>query len=196
MLFNPLAIKLLNIILSTNSGSRDLLAKYQGMTFKLMFPGFNISAQCDIDGYFIVYNLANYDVIINIPLDSATFLIDKDKLAVYKKISFNGNTGFGRELLEILSKLHLDGIYTKINSPLILLALNKFTDLIKVINNYLKFFASNGSNTLKEYLMYETEDIITRFENDQFCDNVDELKSKIEHLEQQIKQYQNKVINQ
>ncbi|HLX53051.1 MAG TPA: hypothetical protein VKR58_03890 [Aquella sp.] len=189
MLFNPLAIKLLNLILKENTGSRKLLAKHPGKSFKLIFPGFSISALCDIDGYLIAHDSTNYDVIISIPLDSATFLIDKDKLAVYKKMSFNGDSAFGRELLEILSKLHLDGIYTRINSPLMLMVLNKFTDLIKIINNYLKFLASNSANTIKEYLTYETQDLITKFENDQFCNDVDEIKCQSEHLEQKIKQY-------
>ena len=194
MLFNPLAIKLINIILSDNPGSRELLAKQQGKAFKLIFPGFGISAVCDIDGYLITHDVVNYDVIIKIPLDSAAFLIDKDKLAVYKKISFNGDTNFGRGLLEIFSKLHLDGIYTKVNSPLMLMVLNKFTDLVKITTNYLKFLANNSGNTLKEYLRYETQDIVTRLENDQFCNNVDELQSLSEFLEQQIKQYKtNKV---
>ena len=188
MLFNPLTIKLINIILKSNTGSCELLSKYSGRTFKLIIPGFSISAACDIDGYLITPNTQNYDVIINIPLDSATFLIDKDKLAVYKKISFDGDNKFGRELLEILSKLHLDGIYTKVNNPIMLMALNKFTDLGKTITNYLKLLADNGANTLKEYLMYETQDIITRFENDQFCNDIDNLRSRSEYLEQQIKQ--------
>jgi|GEM_PF-5351003 len=188
MLLNPIAIKLINLILKENTGSRKLLANHPGKSFKLIFPGFSVSAACDIDGYLITPDLTNYDVIINIPLDSATFLIDRDKLAVYKKMSFNGDAAFGRELLETLSKLHLDGMYTKVNSPLMIIALNKFTDLIKIITDYLKFLASNSSNTLKEYLMYETQDIITRFENDQFCNDVDEIKRRSEHLEQQIKQ--------
>ncbi|MCE3268040.1 MAG: hypothetical protein K0R49_292, partial [Burkholderiales bacterium] len=107
MLFNKVFIKLINTILESNPGSRKLLANYYGLSFKLIFPGFNISATCDIDGLLIANNGINYDVIINIPPDSAVFLIDKDKLTLYKKISFNGNTSFGRELLEILSKLHL-----------------------------------------------------------------------------------------
>jgi ubiquinone biosynthesis protein UbiJ len=187
MLFNPVAIKLINLILKDNQGSRTHLAKYSAKSFKLIFPGFSISALCNADGYLVIHNTSDLDVVINIPLDSVTFLIDKDKLAVYKKISFIGDKKFGREVLEILSKLHLDGIYTKVNSPFMLIALNKFTDLIKFITNYIKHLSANSGNTLKEYLMYETQDIITRFDNDHFCHEVDEIKKRSEHLEQQIK---------
>ncbi|MCC2625203.1 MAG: hypothetical protein K0R14_1076 [Burkholderiales bacterium] len=189
MLLNLVAIKLINFILKDNHGSRAHLAKYAGKSFKLILPGFSINALFDIDGYLIINHLTSYEVIINIPLDSVTFLIDKDKLAVYKKISFVGNKKFGHELLENFSKLHVDGIYTKIHSPIMLIALNKFTDLIKFISAYLKRLPADSGNTLKEYLMYETQDIITRYENDSFCNDVDEIKNRYEYLEQQIKQF-------
>jgi ubiquinone biosynthesis protein UbiJ len=191
MLLNPLALKLVNLVLISNTGSRELLGTYYGKTFKLIFPGFSLSAKCDLDGYLINnYNEINYDVVINIPIASATFLIDQDKLAVYKKITFTGDANFGHELLEILSKLHLDGIYTQVNSPLKLMLLNKFTGLIKAVGIYIMQLGIGSSNTLKEYLMYETQDIITHFEHEEFCNNVDNIRARSEQLEQQIKELQ------
>lgn len=187
MLLNSFVIRLINLILTSNTGSRKLLAKRHGKTFKLIFPGFSVQSELDIDGYLINSQTANYDIMIKIPLDSAAFLIDQDKLAVYKKITFIGDADFGHELLDIFSRLHLDNIYTKVNSPLLLLALNKFTDLVNILTNNLKQFTSNNSNTIKEYFMYETGDIINHFEMNQFCNDVDELYARYEHLEQQIK---------
>jgi ubiquinone biosynthesis protein UbiJ len=192
MIINQSILKLINLILVTNDGSRKLLALKHGRTFKIILPGFSICAACDIDGYLITEHATNYDVVIHIPLDSATFLINRDKLAVYKKITFVGDAEFGRELLEILAKLHINGVYTKIDSPLMLMLVNKLSAFVKSINNYLQSTARNSSNTLKEYLMYETQDIITRLEHDQFCNDVDELKAQSEILEKRIKQLSNK----
>jgi ubiquinone biosynthesis protein UbiJ len=189
MILNLLGIKLINLILETNRGSRQLLSKYSPKTFKLIMPGFSLHAQIDSDGFLINENTHQYSVIINIPLDSATFLINRDKLEVYKKLSFIGDTDFGRELLEIIAKLQINGIYTKTDSLLMMIALNKLTDLTKMITNYLKLVGTNGTTSIKEYLLYETQDLVTVFENNQFCDEVDEIHSRTELLEQQIQQY-------
>lgn len=184
------------MVLASNTGARGLLAKHKGRNFKLMLPGFSIAAVCDIDGYLLEHNLNDYDVLIGIPLHSASFLIDQDKLSVYKKLSFSGDTTFAYELLEIFSKLHLDGIYTKLDSPVMLFALHKLTNLSRAITNYLQPLVANTNNTVKEYLLYETQDLVTRFENDQFCSDVDTLRSRSDRLEQQLLDKTNRAILQ
>lgn len=189
MIFNSLAIRLINTILGSNSGSLRLLTKHSGKTFKVSFPGFPLAAAIDIDGYLMESTQNNYSVEINIPANSAVFLLDKDKLALYKKLKFKGNAEFGREVLEVLSKLHLDNIYTRATSPITMLLLNKLSELIKGVINYIQLMSSNFGTSAKEYLLYESRELVSTFEHDKFCDEVDQLLSSTEQFEQRLQAY-------
>jgi ubiquinone biosynthesis protein UbiJ len=185
-MINNLAIKLINKILDSNQGSRKLLIHNSGKSFKINLVGFSVAGKIDIDGYIISPDDKEFTVIINIPLDASTYLVDKDKIAIYKKIGFAGDTKFGRKLLEIIANLHLSGIYSQVNSPLALAALNQINNLIKIIQEFLGLMLNNATSSVKEYLLYETGDLITQHENTQFCDAVDDLRSDVDRLEQKI----------
>lgn len=187
MILNSLVIKVINLILEANTGSRSLLMKHKDVAFKILVPGFSISAQIDIDGYLANTNNLDFNVVINIPLDSATFLIDQDKLSVYKKISFEGDTNLGREILEIFAELHIDNIYNKINNPGMLFILNRLLGVFRDLSQYIRLVGNNTIDTVKEYLTYETEDLITKFEHDKFCNEVDKISQRTSYLEEQIR---------
>ena len=40
----------------------------------------------------------------------------------------------------------------------------------------------NTSQSISEYLQYETQDIVSKYEIEQFCNDIDELKEKTELL--------------
>ena len=185
-MINTLTLKLINKILESNQGSRKLLIRDSGKSFKINLAGFCICSKIDIDGYLISPDDEKFTVIINIPLDASTYLVNQDKLAVYKKINFAGDTKFGRKLLEIIANLHLSGIYSTVNSPLALAALNQISNLIKIIQESLGLMLNNATSSIKEYLLYETEDLITQYENTKFCDAVDSLRADVDRLEQKI----------
>jgi len=185
-MINTIAIKLINKTLETNQGSRKLLTNDSGKSFKINLVGFGVAGKLDIDGFIIAPDDKEFNVIINIPIDASTYLINNDKLAVYKKINFTGDTKFGRKLLEIIANLHLSGIYSKVDSPLALAALNQISNLIKMVRESGKLMLNNATTSIKEYLLYETADLITKHENTKFCDAVDHLRADVDRLEQKI----------
>ena len=58
--------------------------------------------------------------------------------------------------------------------------------MLSLISYQLTLTLNNASNSIKEYLLYETEELITKFEINHFCEQVDALRAKSEILEQKI----------
>jgi ubiquinone biosynthesis protein UbiJ len=181
---NPLLITL-NKILSHNQGSLSHLKKYQGKSFTLNVAGINLAATIDSDGLLIPSGSKDYSVTILVPLATATYLLDQDKLEAFKKIIFTGDKHFGRDLLEILSNLHLAGIY-EMQLPFGNFLLKQLSAILIRLKITLKLLAKNATTSVAEYLLYESEDIAERYEIEQFCNDVDELKSQLDRLTQRI----------
>lgn len=183
-----LGIKLFNKVLAINQGSRNLLAKYAGKSFYLNISGIlHLKAIIDNNGFLGPCSTqTDYDSIITVPLDTATYWLDLDKIGLYKKINFSGDSLFGSELLEILANLHFSGLYNVSHSPIILTLANKIEQILKQLTSQVQLMYRNSTQSICEYLLYETEDLITNFEHERFCDNVDDLRDRTVHLEQQI----------
>jgi len=187
MLINTLSLKLLNKLLESNESGRSLLSKYAHRSFCLIVPGFNIKALIDESG-FLSHTIddSQYDVSIHIPISSATYLVNNDKLELYKKIEFHGDSNLGRELLEIIANLHFSGLYNLSSSPFKLIIVNKLHHIFETIKQQIKLMRTNTSTSVREYLLYESEDLVTHFEHDSFCNEVDSLRERTVKLEHQI----------
>lgn len=203
-MLNALILSALNKILQHNEGSINLLKQYTNHSFKLSIAGLvGFYAAIDIDGLFVdpseqKYNKAStqnhepyepyhqkYTVEITIPLACANYVVNQDKLAAFQQINFTGNTQFGRELLEILSKLHFSGVYDTL-PPLLQPVMIKLEQVILVIAKSIILLQHNASHSISEYLLYETQDLVTRFEIEEFCNQIDELNNRVELLRAKI----------
>lgn len=185
MIFGNSLHLIFNKILSSNEGSLNILRKYHGKSFKLNLIGFHFSGLIEADGLITKPVDETYTVEITIPLSTASYLIHQDRLATYKEITFHGDQAFGRELLEILSNLHFSGVYSNA-SPVTLLFVNQFSKAIQAIKNNLSLIQSNVGTSVSEYLLYETEDLVTHYELEEFCNAVDELNSRTDRLTARI----------
>jgi len=184
-LLTTLLIATLNKILENNQGSRNLLQQHAGKSFMLNIIGFNLRAKIECDGLFSAPLNDNYTVTINIPLNAATYLVNQDKLAVFKSISFKGDKHFGRKILEILSNLHSTGIYVT-KSPAMTFVINQLNTIFSWLREHIKLVVTNASTSITEYLLYETEDIAERYEIAKFCNEVDELRNRVDVLTQRL----------
>jgi ubiquinone biosynthesis protein UbiJ len=117
-------------------------------------------------------------------------LVNNDKLDIFKQIKIDGDLNFGTKLLEILSKLNFDGVYSKV-SPLNGAILHKVEIIFSAIKNHFVRMQINMVKSLSEYFVYETRDIINGFKIDDFCDNVDDLKSRTDILTKKIEKLRN-----
>lgn len=185
-MINKSFIFALNKILKYNEGSLNRLKLLAHKSFFLNIAGLPLKGIIDIDGLILPvhYNQA-LDIEIFVPLESAKYLIEQDKLGFFQQIKIHGDKKIARELLEIFSNLHLNGVYNT-KSLAINILINKFIKTIKIIVNLLKLAAANTTNSLTEYLLYQTEDLVTHHEINEFYNGVDELKGQVDILQQRI----------
>ena len=174
----------LNKVLESNEGSRNRLMAYAGKSFQIRLPFLSLSASISAKGLF--ESAETYTATIDIPLTAASYLINKDKLAIFKQIRFSGDVVFGREILEILAALQFTGVIYNNSNPLTMLAVNKFISILTALKNQMQLLSSNASHSISEYLLYESEDLVTRYEMEGFCTGVDDLSARTERLNAQI----------
>lgn len=179
-------LSLLNKILEHNEGSTNLLKHYSGKSFKLNLVGISISAFITESGLLqAVDENDEFNVDVFIPATTASYLVNQDKIDAFKKISFHGDIEFGRALLEIMANLHLSGLYAN-TSPAAGLMLSQLGKVINMLKEQMLLVGQNSTNSVTEYLLYESEDIVTRYEIQDFCDNVDDLNDRLNLINQRI----------
>ena len=186
MFLAKVKLALLNKILEHNEGSIDLLKQYSGKSFNLNLVGMTITANINDAGMLnVAENIENYTAGVFIPPATATFLVNQDKLEAFKKISFHGDVEFGRVLLEIMANLHLSGLYSN-SSPVAGIMLSQLGKIISTLKEQMLLVGQNSTNSVSEYLLYETEEVVTRYEIQDFCDNVDDLNNRLNLINQRI----------
>ena len=185
MIFDHQIRFIFNKVMLLNESSIIKLKMHQGKSFQITLLGISFEALIDVDGSLIKPSSPNHTVKILAPLSLATYLINQDQLNAFSQIKFIGDNSFGRELLEILSNLQLSAIY-KENSLERSLILNKINQIIQFSKNNLHLLHCNISKSISEYLLYETEDLVTHYEIDEFCDEVDHLGNRVDILKARI----------
>lgn len=184
-----LLLSVLNKILLMNQASKQRLQSHVGNSFAIKFNGLSIiKAKIDIDGLLIsVKNDNVFDVVIDIPIKSATYLINHDKLEIFRMIKFSGDKELVRSILEIITTLHFSGVYEgrSLETGFIMAQIES---MIKIVNEQLQLMLKNSINSVSEYLMYETEDIVTSYELEEFCDEIDDLRNQLDRLESRVNQ--------
>lgn len=184
---NSLMLTVINKILESNEGSRKLLIAFAKKSFCIKYCGICITALIDIDGFLTEIANNNYDVIIEIKPSSIDYLLHKDRIALLRSINFVGDKSFGMSLLSILTNIHYYGLYLITSYPLLNLFFSKLTQAISIIADYMKLLTNSFSISTSEYLLYETQDLITRYENDQLWTEIEDLNSRVDHLGENIR---------
>lgn len=182
MLINNLIIKLLNNILINNQGSLNLLKKFNQQSFSISAIGlFKINAIIQEDGLLKDIDTTDYTTYISIPLSISTYLLDNKQIEAIKNINIQGNKEFGMNILNIFSNLQLE--YNISSSSFAnSIIFNILKNFINTIKSSIGIFIQNTGQSITEYIQYETQDIVSYYEIEQFCNNVDELKEKTELL--------------
>lgn len=187
-MINDILIKIFNTLLDLNSGSKSEIAKYCGKSFILNIIGVQLKARIKENGQLdqcIDISDAELDTIIIIPMSVTTFLINKDKIELFRQIDITGDKSFGTNFLEILSKLNFAGVYAKV-SPMSSVLLKQLENILIGIKDYFMHINSNMGISISEYMLYETGDVVNKHKIEQFCASVDELREKTNLLEKRV----------
>lgn len=180
-------LTILNKVLEHNEGSRNRLSYYHDRSFALNIVGVSIIGVIDADGFISNSDaiVDNYDVSITIPAIVASYFVHKDQLDAFRQITFKGDTKFGRDLLEILSNLQFDSFYATL-SPLNGIIVRQLSRVFIAIKDYFILVNKNMATSISEYLLYETRDIVTGYAIEDFCTEVDELRTRADLLIKRI----------
>ena len=181
---NNAVLLFLNKTLEFNEGSRNRLKAYTGKSFQIRLPLLSLDAGISASG--LLESAGTITATIDIPFTAANYLIDKDKLAVFKQIIFSGDVVLGREILEILSGLKFTAGFYSNTDPLSMLVISKFVSVFTILKNQIKLLSYNATNSISEYLLYESEDLVTQYEMEDFCNNVDDLSTRTDRLNAKI----------
>jgi ubiquinone biosynthesis protein UbiJ len=182
MLINNIVLSLLNKILLNNQGSMALLQKFSQQSFSINIVGtFSLNAIIKDDGLLQSIDTEVYTTYINIPLSVSKYLLNNNQLDAIKDINIQGDKQLGMSILNILANLQLTNIagYSSLTNSIVYISLTNFINTIK---NTLQLIVYNTSQSISEYLQYETQDIVSKYEIEQFCNDIDELKEKTELL--------------
>lgn len=186
-MINHLLCKTLNLILKDNIGSRKILEEYIGYSFSIIMLGFSMHSQIITDGFITPTDSGTKPTCtIKIPISVASTLISKDKISAIKIIEITGDTSFAHKLLEVLSQLHLSGVYLN-QPPAVRAILRPLHQLAKYCHAQFKQISQNHAHSISEYLLYEKQTIVTSHEIEEFCQDVDKVKARTELINQKIK---------
>ena len=180
-----LILILLNKVLLANESSQKLLTKNQGKSFRLVLPVFSISAIINANGLLDIHTKDEFSSTITIPTSIISPLINQDKLALIKEIDISGDKNFGLFILETLSKLNWN-IIDQDKIPGGRIVIGTLSTFFNNLKSQLQLVAGNAVTSIKEYLLYETEDLITHHEMKDFCQAVDELNNRVDILKARI----------
>lgn len=186
---------LINKVLANNQGSLLLLKKYRGQTFSINIIGLiNFRAIICNDGLLdeIDQNMPT-SINMSIPLSIASEVIRNNKMAMLQKISFRGNKHDGIEILKIISNLQISEAILQTDSVWLALLIKTLNKFIGTLKNTLLLFGKNASQSISEYLQYESKDIVNQYEIEQFCDAVDTLRERTDTLIKRINVLNNKL---
>lgn len=190
-MFNKVKIDCLNFILSKNNHVKEELAKLVNCTFNINMVGFCLSAMISNSGELSYYSeLNSHDVEILIPLKASSYFIHRDSLTTFKQLTIIGNQKLGREILEILAKINLNNLYPQ--SPLLGVIFLQVESFIDSVRNQIILMSRNSSQSISEYLLYETNDLVSSYEINEFCNQVDAINERSALLELKI----NRLMNQ
>ena len=186
MLFTNIGLAALNALLKHNEGSVQLLKQYAGKSFSLNVVGITMLGLIDIDGLLIAPEDQNaLAVNIIVPAAVLSHVVTQDKLALVREIYFVGDREFGLKLLEIFANLQFSGIYAEL-PPWSGAVAYQLEQICAGIKNYLVALFKNAALSMSEYLVYESRDIVSGTQIEQFCDEVDELRNRMNLLECRI----------
>ena len=183
-MFENIFIKLINRLL-VNSENCKHLSKYmnqsliisikQLVTISLIINEEGLVNKCYDD------NIRNQLVIENLygVISSSHYL---DKL---KYISINGDKKIVLDILKILSNLDIHDLYIPNN----IVSQIAFSNALQLFSKFITIIKNSYNSllySLSEYLQYEKDIIVTKYEVDRFCDEVDELNFKVTQLSKKI----------
>ncbi len=183
-MFEDIVIKLINKLL-INSDNCKQLSRYANQCLIINVKHLiGISLVIDEDGLFKKYD--KNDISNELVVESFFGVISNthyfDKL---KYISINGDKKTVLDILKILSTLTIYDLYIPNN----VVSQIVFSNCVNLLSKFIAIMKDSYESliySMGEYLQYEKDIIVTKYEVNKFCDEVDEFNAKVIQLSKKI----------
>ncbi|MFN8770746.1 MAG: hypothetical protein ACK5Z5_05795 [Neisseriaceae bacterium] len=188
MNLNNKILPLINKILANNQGSLKLLQRYSNNSFTISLLGLiNFSATIAENGFLNTLDeIDNITTHIKINPEIARSLVNNNKIEMLKYITISEDKQFGVELLKILSNLQIIEALTYTESLPLSIIIDILRKSLAIIKNNISLITQNIAQSVTEYLQYETTDIVNKYEIEQYCNQVDDLREKADIITKRI----------
>lgn len=187
-MLNSLAIKAINLLLKANPKTKDELQKYATKVIGLDLPFLSLQFIIAADGS-LEPETAPTDCVITIPLSSASHAIHQDDVKTFKTLQITGDKVLAKNLLATLATIETTKILYLQQNPLLNMFAAKLEQLIEQLVSYAKLVSHNAGLSTSQYLQYETNAIADKYQIEDFCTEVDNLRERCDLLTKRVERY-------
>lgn len=184
-MLNSFAVKAINLLLDANIDTKSLLAKYSTKIVKINLPLVSVQFIIASDGGVETESEAP-DCTINIPLSTASHVIHKNELKTYKSLDIEGDKTLAKDLLEILATIKVTRVLYLSDNPLMNMFAVQLEKILTSLVDYAKMVSDNAASSISQYVQYESNEVVDKFDLDKFSQEVDELNSRYELLAKRV----------
>ncbi len=181
-MLSSLVIKAFNLILNANPQTQTKLKKLATKLIELKLPLFTINVIIAPDGTFESEDCVPADCSITIPISSSSYFLHHNQVQAFQNLLIQGDKNLAQDFIMILATLDISNILYQHNSPTLGILSIKIEKTLKQIINYAQLINKNASLSTSQYIQYEAQVIVDKYQIDNFCNQVDELKEKTDLL--------------
>jgi len=182
---NKLLLIALNKIFAANSQLASELNKFIGQVIELQMPGISMKFMINNDLLLLDSDAASISV-ITIPLAVASYLINQNQMRTFQQVRISGNQKIGQEWLQLMSRLKITNVLYQHDSMIFGFFAIKIEELMSNLIAYFQLTVGNVGVSTAQYLQYESQDIVGRYELEDFYAGVDDINSKYEILQKRM----------
>lgn len=190
-MLNTFAIKAINLLLQANPNTQNELQKYATKVVTLELPLMTLQFIIASDGS-LEAETTTPDCTIKIPLAASSHLIHHDEVKTYRSLEITGDKTLAKDLLTTLASIETTNVLYLSQNPVLNIFAHKLEQLITSIVSYAKLVANNATFSTSQYLQYEVALIANKYEIDEFCTLVDELRERCDLLSVRVNKLTNK----
>lgn len=181
-MLSSLVIKALNLMLRANPQTQNKFKKLATKLIELKLPLLRLNFIIAPDGSFEPENSVAADCEITIPISSSSYFLHHNQLQAFQNLQISGDKNLAKVFLETLATIDISNILYQHNSPALGILSVKIEKIMRQIIDYAQLINQNASLSTSQYIQYDAQIIVDKYQIDNFCNQVDELKERTDLL--------------
>lgn len=190
-MLNNFAIMAINLLLKANPQSQEQLSKYSTKVIALHLPFLSIQFIIAANGT-LEAETSSADCEITIPLGAASHMIQPNEMKTFKSFTITGDKNLAKGLLSILADIDASKALYLHQNPFLSMFATKLEKMLADLVAYAKLVLHNGGLSTSQYIQYEVDMVANKWELEEFYNQVDNTRERVELLAKRVE----KLINQ